>query len=263
MLSLKDLGISQSEALVYLKLLDKPEGATLEEVLSCCEIPSHEIEAALGKLVERGFITVVSNRFEALDPKDVLTKILKEKERNFKEKLEDLREKVLVLQKSLAPLYWEKRLGIRPEEILMPLDNLPAMELQTVRIIANAEEFIYIFAESFGWYDKIREELFRALDRGVRVRVLMMVIDEASAKKARELKELGVEVKHCAEKWYPVRGTLRDNKELVFLIWATEKKGVPIPIHYRPHYTTNVGLIRIFKDAFEKRWEVANPITRR
>ena len=71
---------------------------------------------------------------------------------------------------------------------------------------------------------------------------------------------LGIQVRHCAEEWYPVRGTLVDDQELVFVIWATKKREVPRPIYYRPNYTRNQGLIRIFRDAYLKRWEEGQPI---
>lgn len=126
-------------------------------------------------------------------------------------------------------------------------------------MIAEAEKSIFIFAESFGWYGKIRKQLIAALEKGAKAKVLMMVMDEGSAARARELEEMKVEVRHCAEKWYPVRGTLIDDQELVFVIWAT-RKDIEKPICFRPHYTRNPGLIRIFSDAFEKRWESGRPI---
>lgn len=257
---LKSIGFSKNEALIYLHLLDKTEGKTLEEITAGCKLTSSDIQEAIGKLVRNGAVKVVSNRFEAIAPKQVLAAVQREKERDAERKLDDARKTVSILQKSLGPLYWEKRLGIRPAEIIEPLEDLTAMELKTVRVIGNTENVVTIFAESFDWYEKIREELLRALDRGVKARVLMMVLDKGSVKRAEELKQLGVGVRHCVEEWYPVRGTLGDDKELVFLIWATKKKGVPHPVHHRPHYTTNAGLIKVFKDAFEKRWEAAKPV---
>jgi hypothetical protein len=57
-----------------------------------------------------------------------------------------------------------------------------------------------------------------------------------------------------------VRGTLVDDRELVFLVWATRKRGVSRPVYYRPHYTKNQGLVRVFRDAFLKRWEEGQTI---
>jgi hypothetical protein len=88
----------------------------------------------------------------------------------------------------------------------------------------------------------------------------MLVNDESTRSRAQELRNLGIQVRHCAEEWYPVRGTLVDDQELLFLVWATRKRDVPRPVYYRPHYTRNQGLIRIFRDAFLKRWEEGQSI---
>ena len=145
-------------------------------------------------------------------------------------------------------------MGIRSEEIIEPLRDLADMELRTTRMLGDAAREAIIFAETFGWYDKVRESLNHAHDRRVNVRILMMANDDSTRKRARELAELGIQVRHFPEE-YPVRGTLVDEQELVFLVWATRKRDVQRPIYYRPHYTKNQGLIRIFRDAFLKRWE--------
>jgi len=84
---------------------------------------------------------------------------------------------------------------------------------------------------------------------------LMLVKDDSTKQRASELRSLGIQVRHCAEEWYPVRGTLVDDQELVFVVWATKKSAVERPVYFRPNYTKNQGLIRIFRDAFLKRWE--------
>lgn len=257
---LKSLGLSEAECSIYFGLLEKPEGETIDRALLRFDLPESEAETAVKKLVEKGAVKVVSNKLELVPPKQFFARMIEEKRREIERQLEAFCDAVSRLEKSIEPLYWEGRLGVKPEEIIEPLKDLPAMEIQTVRIIANAEKEIFIFAETFGWYEKIREELFRAIERGVKTKVLMMVIDPESARRSRELKQLGVETRHCVEEWYPVRGTLADNNELAFLIWATKKRGITRPVYYRPHYTRNAGLIRVFSDAFRKRWEEAKPI---
>jgi len=258
---LTQLGFSKSEAIVYTYLLKSPEGQSLEEITVGCGITPEEAEKVLGRAVEQGLLRVMSNRFEAVDPKSVLARVLGERERGLREELQRLGGVASALQKSLELVFWESRLGVRPEELLQSLPDLRAMEARTGEVLQGAQKHVFIFAESFGWYDKIRSELLGALKRGVKVRVLMLVLDKSSAERARELRRLGTEVRHCAEGWYPVRGTLADDRELVFLIWATEKRVVKRPIHFFPHYTTNPGMIRIFSDAFEKRWDAGEAVT--
>jgi len=252
---LRALGFKDGEAAIYFSLLERPEGEAIDKILLSSSMSPQEAEEAIKKLAAMGMVKVVSNRLEAADPKGFLGRILEDRRRQFEKALQEESQIVLALQKHLEPIYWEKRLGIRPEEIIQPLDSLQEMEVLTADLIGRAKEEILIFAQTFGWYEKIREPFLGALKRGVSAKVLMMEEDEYSAKRARELERHGVKIRLFGEEWYPARGTLVDGSELVFLIWATQKKGIARPVHYMPHHTKNLGLVRIFSDAFHRRWE--------
>lgn len=253
---LKSFGLSDHECEIYLSLLNRPGGEPLDTIISTYKIPSNEIKNVIGKLVDRRLVNVRSNKLEANDPKIFLSRITEKKRQETESTLQEFFNNASILERILEPLYLERRLGIRPEELLVTIDNLKDMEKRTSEIISEADEEIFVFAERFDWYENVKGDFKKALSRGVKAKVLMMVIDEYTTKRAKELKDLGVDVKHCVEKWYPVRGTVADGDELIFVIWAT-KKDVPRPIHYKPHYTKNIGLIRIFSEAFKKRWEEA------
>jgi sugar-specific transcriptional regulator TrmB len=257
---LVSLGLSAGESRVYLKLLAQPEGEMLDKVITAFGIPTPIAEDAVKSLSDKGLVKISSNRVEVVQPRLVLQRILEQRKRTLESELSRQTATARDLEKSLEPAYWENRLGIRPEEIIEPLRDLPDMELRTARILAGASKEVSIFAETFGWYEKVRESLFQAHDRGVTMKILMMVKDSSTQQRAKELRGLGIEVRHCTEEWYPVRGTLVDDLELVFVVWATKKSEVPRPIYFRPNYTKNQGLIRIFRDAFQKRWEEAQSI---
>jgi sugar-specific transcriptional regulator TrmB len=257
---LKSLGLSAGESKVYLKLLSQPEGEMLDKVVTAFGIPAAIAEDSLKSLSDKGLVKISSNRVDVLQPRIVLQKILEQRKRALESQVSQENSVALELEKLLEPVYWENRLGIKPEEIIEPLRDLSEMEIQTARILANATREVSIFAETFGWYGRVRETLFQAHDRGVSMRVLMMVKDNSTEERAKELRGLGIQVRHCAEEWYPVRGTLVDDQELVFVIWATKKSAAPRPTYYRPNYTKNQGLIRIFRDAFLKRWEEGQSI---
>ena len=257
---LHSLGLTENECAIYLALLEKPKGESIDNMLTSSGSAPQEAEASVKSLVDKGCISVNSNKIEANSPKDFLPNILREKTYNLDLELKRVQEAIRQLELSLEPYYWEKRTGLRPEEIIKPIKDLQSMEAQTIELIAIAKDYIYIFAEKFDWYENIRSQMEDALTRGVNAKILMLIKDKYTTKRARELQVLGVEVRHCTEEWYPVRGTLIDDKELVFLVWATRKSGIERPIHYRPHHTENSGLIRIFKDAFQKRWEEAKEI---
>lgn len=254
------LGVTDNESAIYLSLLERPRGESIDNVLTSFGLAPQDAERAVRSLADKGGISINSNRIEANPPADFLSNILREKELSLEVELKKVQEAALNLESSLDAFYWEKRMGVRPEEIIRSIKDLPSMETQTIELISKARSEIFIFAERFDWYENIRSQLREALGRGVRAEVLMLVKDKYTTKRVKELQNFGVEVRHCAEEWYPVRGTLVDDEELVFLIWATKKVGVERPVYYRPNYTKNAGLIRIFKDAFKKRWEEAKAI---
>jgi len=208
---LRTLGFSENQCKIYLALLESSEGVSIDKVMTELGVPPAEAEGAIRLLVDKEAIKVISNRLEANPPKQFLAKVVEEKRKESGKQLEDFADRALSLQRLLEPAYWERRKGIRPEDILEPLDDLADMEIRTVKMIGNAEKYVRIFAQTFGWYAKIREELYRALDRGVRARALMTAIDEYSGTVSRELKNLGAEVRLSAQDWYPVRGTLVDS----------------------------------------------------
>jgi hypothetical protein len=86
----------------------------------------------------------------------------------------------------------------------------------------------------------------------------MRVVDEETLSRASELKEMGAQVRKADEE-YLMRGTLVDEAELIFVIWV--RKDVEKPVHFRPCYTKNAGLIRLFSDAFELRWSKAGEVS--
>ena len=256
---LKSIGFSGDESQVYLSLLNKRVRETIDAVLTGSGLPQDRAEEAIGSLVDKGMVSVSRNELVVIPPRVSLAMILEEERRKKEAHLGNVEQTVGEIRSRLEPIYWEKTAGIRSGELMDPLSDLKEMELQTAKVIENAKETITIFAETFGWYPRVRQALYGALERGVNAKVLMMAPDEDSAKILKDLKTLGIEVRLAPSEWYPIRGTLRDNAELVFLIWVT-KKDEPKPVHYFPHYTSNSGLIRIFSDAFKQRWQESKPL---
>ena len=257
---LTDVGFSFVEASIYLTLLKEIKAKSLEEIIALTGYEPKDAESGLRRLVLIDALIVDRNKFEALPPQKVLSRSLDEQESKCKDLLISMENTISEITGPLQTIYWEKRMGIRPSEIIESLDSLESMENKTGEIIEKAKRDIRIFAGTFGWYYKIKKSLVSAIERGVRVKVLMIMGSE-SVEKTADMKKLGIDVKQSMEEWYPVRGTLIDDSEQVFLVWATKKEDVSKPIHYRPLYSTNDGLIKIFRDAFEKRWGDAKQIS--
>ena len=257
---LEELGLSQQACSIYFSILEKPSGETIEQILSKSTSSSRDAERAVKELVDRGIVHVSSNKIEASEPRLFVGRVQETRRIEMSRSLDDLNTKSSRLISLLEPQYWESRLGIKPEDLLEPLPSLEEMEVRTVRVIGAAQKHVWISAETFSWFGKVKEETYLAVEKGIKFRLLMTARDPEARSRALEAKELGIEVREPKEDWYPVRGTLCDDRELVFLIWATNEKDGRRPKFFRPHFTKNTGMIRVFADAFDKRWTEAKPI---
>ncbi|MEM0083437.1 MAG: helix-turn-helix domain-containing protein [Candidatus Nezhaarchaeales archaeon] len=255
---LKKSGLTQHEAEIYVFLAENPQSGE-RDLCDALKIPQNEVREALSSLMAKGLARVLNHdKYEVIPPSEAVEILLEIKTRSMEAEIAELKRRLYSIKETLEDTYWEKRYGIRDELLIEPLDDLRSMEVKTAEIISKAQRSISIFTESFGWYHKVRELLLAALSRGVVVRVLMKVMNEQSRRTAKDLMENGAEVRCAVEEWYPVRGTLVDESKLVFLIWVTKRKAS----YYKPHYTENAGLIKVFSDAFNRRWERAQPLIR-
>ncbi len=256
---LKELGMSEAEAEIYAFLVTSGGEMHVEELSEKVKLTSGAVDEALASLLRRGAVLLDRNIVRALPPSNVVAKLSEEKRKELEEEMEKIAEASSFLKKELELVYWESQLGLKVEEILEPVANLREMELYTVKLISRAQRSLEVFTERFSWYPRVREELAAAIDRGVKARVLLLSDSPDVYDTVRELKEMAVEVRHYKGEWHPIRWTLADGEELVFVIWAT-RKDIPKPRYFRPHYTRNPGLVKVFSEAFDKMWRESGEI---
>src|SRR3989442_9517196 len=170
---MEELGFSREGCSIYFSLLEKPSGETIEQVLAHSSFSSRDAERAVKELVEKGIVRVSSNKLEASEPKLFVARIQDMKRTEMSRDLDALNAKSTRLLSLLEPQYWELRLGVKPEDLLEPLSTLEEMEVRTVKVLANASRNGSISAETFGWFGKVKEEIYRAIERGVKFKLLM------------------------------------------------------------------------------------------
>jgi len=254
---LETLGFTVGDSQLY-ELLIRNGELKKEELAEKADLSRGELEESLGRMVSMGAIAVKDDHVTAVPPKSFLQKYLKTREVDLELQLADLRNNVTEVQAELEPLYSESRFGLRLEELWETVEGLTAMEILTIRMISRAKSEICILAEKFSWYDKIREELLSALDKKVRVKVILLDENKETEERVADMKRYGVEVRIATCDWRSMRFTLVDNSELTFLIWA--KKSADNKVYYRPGYTKNPGMISVFADSFNYLWEKAKAL---
>ena len=215
--------------------------------------------------MQKGFARIVQSRpkrYHAVPPGQAKREYLTNLRRTFETNLLSIEEIMRSLQKEVEPLYVESHLQVKAEELLEPLEDLRSMENMTSARVQGATKEVLISTALFSWLPKIKTQLRSALMKGVKVRILMQIAQSQMRRNLRELSSLGAQVRDTNDPWHPVRGTLIDNKDLVFVIWAAEEvERHWNPIVYIPHHTKNPGLIRIFRESFDFRWSNAKRVS--
>jgi len=261
--SLRRAGLTTYESEAYLALLSKRE-VTADEVASMASIPITRVYGTLEQLMQKGFARIINSRpkrFHAIPPAEAKRDYLTQLRTGFEQDLLSIEEIMHSLQRQVEPIYVQSHLQVKAEELLEPLDGLQSMEKRTGEYIQNASDEVLVSTALFSWLPRIRQQVLKAVRNGVKVRILMQTPNTQVGKHLKELARGGVQIRDTREPWHPVRGTLVDDKDLTFVIWAAEEANRHWnPIVYTPNHTKNPGLIRIFQESFEYRWSNAKRV---
>lgn len=262
--SLRRAGLTTYEAEAYLALLSKRE-VTAEDVANSTSIPITRVYGTLEQLMQKGFARIVQSRpkrFHAIPPSEAKRGYLNQLRSEFDRDLLSIEEILGTLQKQVEPIYVESHLQVKAEELLEPLDSLRSMEKKTTENVVNSTNEILVSTALFSWLPKLKPQLLKALQRGVKISILMQIDNSQVKKHLKELGRAGAQIRDTRNPWHPMRGTLADNKDLIFLIWAAEEsERYWNPIVYTPNHSKNPGLIRIFRESFDLRWSNARRIS--
>ena len=260
---LRQVGLTAYESEAYVALLSRKE-LTAEEISRITSVPLTRVYDTLEQLMLKGFARIVETRpkqFHAISPERAKHEYLSYLRRNFDSNVVQIENSLKSLQSQVEPLYVASHLQVKAEELLEPLDSLESMESITRRYLQNSHEEILISTALFSWVTKVKSDLMRALKRGVKVNILMQVSGTGLSKELNELIRSGSLVRDTREPWHPVRGTLIDSEDLIFVIWAAEEsERYWNPIVYSPNHTKNQGLIRLFRESFLFRWNNAKRV---
>jgi len=255
--SLRRIGLTSYESEAYLALLKSRE-LTAEEISKMTSVPITRVYGTLEQLMQKGFARIMESRpkkFHAISPEEAKREYLTHVRRNFETNLLTMEGTMRELQRQVEPIYVESHLQVKAEELLESLEDLRVMEKRTSEYVQEASNEVLISTALFSWLPKLKPHLRNALARGASVKILMQFADSQVKRHMDDLRDMGAQIRESPDPWHPVRGTLVDNRDLIFVIWAAEEaKRHWNPIVYTPNHTKNPGLIRIFRESFLYRW---------
>ncbi len=258
---LKALGLTQYEVKTLITLVAF-SSATAEEIHQQTDIPTPRIYDTIDNLEKKGLVRTISGRpmkFEVLNLKKGLDNLFRFVEQEYHDKLDKMANVSREIITLMNDPEYQSRLIIKPDELLEAYSSLEEMQLKTKDIIKKAQKEVSIFTNVFYWYDQVKQELNEAKNRGVKINVLMSTEDDKSKKVAENLLKLGASVKSLSEGNVLARGTLVDQEQVVFVIWVS-----PVPNEkyvYRPHFSSNSGIIEIFSNNFKYLWQKGEEFT--
>ena len=252
---LKSLGLTQYEVKT-LKTLIALSASTAEEIHKQTDIPTPRIYDTIESLQKKGLVRTITGRpkkFEALNLEKGLQNFIKFKELEFQDelnKISSISDHVLSL---LSDPVYQSQLVVKPDELIEAYSTLAEMQVKTIDLVNKAKKEVCIFTNVFYWFEHVEKALKNALERNVKIRVLMRMEDDLSISYANKLVSMGAKVKRIVEESVLARGTLIDNEQVIFVIWVSPIKQEKYV--YRPHFSSNSGIIEIFSNNFEYLWE--------
>jgi len=258
------LGFNSHEINILIHLYKHQGSQKADDISDATGVPLTRTYEALDTLTNDKFVIKHEGRprkYEAISPQQSLAHFIAEEERKSTQKLNKTKRLANEGLELAQDLYIAHHTQIEPDELLEQFGSLDEAQLQTIRLIQDAEEEIFIFSHVFQWYYDIKPHLLEARNRGCTVRVLMQIseVDPATTKDeirpidVDELKEMGIEVKNVPTSEIMTRGTLVDRKYVVFVIWADPQKSKERRI-YRPQFSSNQGIVDVFYGYFNHLW---------
>lgn len=249
-------GLTHYEQLVLMQLFNLGPSRA-DRIADKTDMKLPRVYEALDSLVIKNFVSVKGSRpkiFSVKNPQNSISGSLDHLKSDFETKMDQMQGAAANLLDILEPLYIRNHTDMLPEDLLSQFTNLEEAQEYTNTLIQGAEKEILIFTHVFNWFNAVEKDLQNAIDRGVQIKVLMQTDLPEGAEKLNRIEDIGVEVKTSPKLEIKSRGTIVDQSSLIFVIWASETESNSPKRIYRPHYSTNQGIVDVFTGYFYHLW---------
>ncbi|MCD6357328.1 MAG: TrmB family transcriptional regulator [Thermoproteales archaeon] len=244
------IGLTKSEAIIYLNLLKK-KSFTASEVSRLSGISRSKTYEILNQLVQKGLCVEILGTVKKYAPANPTTAFngLKQK---IQQELENKRIIISNLSETLLPLYLSEKENIDPLDYIQVLREKSRIAEKVYSLERMAKEEVLSFDKPPYAMPQINEEEFRGLERGIKYKAIYE-ITEAKTLDSITLMEMymeaGEEIRVAYE--LPIKMMIFDERIVVF---ALRDK-----IISKPSLTSMViehtDIAKAFKITFYSIWE--------
>ena len=252
------LNVYQSSVLAFLLLLGEAKATTLSRASG---VPVARVYDVLDELVRMGLVRVRPGRpafYSSIPPDDIVSSLISwrlEEMRREVKYLEDLGRRFVEIASKIY-LKGKKALVRRPLIRIVSVGE--ASEEETKRLYRDARHEILIFSQAFEYFPRVSNELIDAVNRGIRVRVILRnpeKLDYENRKKQKIIlsmikNTLGNKIGLRFADDVPLRGCVIDPSHGGSALFLVEEPGIPFEFR-EAAVTSNPGLVRALALMFE------------
>jgi HTH-type transcriptional regulator, sugar sensing transcriptional regulator len=209
------------------------------------KVPKGRIYSVLNSLVEKGFVNIIPTspkKYKIEDVKESIKKFLHSEKLVINKKVEDIKDielkpKIFELEKTSPSVY---TLTGREEHLSAQISLRNRAKEGMIQI---GPLFVGTFASNLS--------LYKALERGVKLRAITRKITPSNRKKILKCLELGAEIR-VLDSHDLVSVLVRDSKE--FLLGLDDHTNQEERLNI---YSNNKAVLKVLEDTFERFWKKA------
>lgn len=264
--TLMELGLKEYEAKTLAHLLQAGE-TEAPKLSSLSGVPKARIYGILEGLADRGLVEIKPGRPSKYRPKppgEIIERIIQNKQNEMEEEIERIRSVEDDFVSQFRELY-ESSIEKSRKPLLRTVSVGGPSEKETEMMYGDAEEEIDIVSKSMEWLPEVIDALKEAIDRGVKVRALLLsrdLLEEENVPiQEKSIKTFGEELPgtklRFSKELLPLRGSIVDpsyeyeSGEAIFLV---EEGRVPLKLRDAA-ITENPSLVAGMKRYFDLIWK--------
>ncbi|UCD45511.1 MAG: hypothetical protein JSV27_03195 [Candidatus Bathyarchaeota archaeon] len=253
----------QASALSHLLYLGETKVTTLSKASG---VPAARVYGVMDELSQRGLVTVRPGRpvrYSPMPPDDITSALISDARDEARRRLEVLQEYSEDFQTSAGEIFL-KAGGVKGRTPLMRIVSRDEVSLQETRkLYLGAKERILIMTGAMEYFDEVYGELKEVVERGVKVKVLMMsdehMDEESRAKRDRSMEKIKDSLGDSAEirlsDEMNLRGCIIDPDNGGRALFMAPEHGVPDFLK-EAAITSHPGVVKGLVDMFELIWKL-------